>query len=444
MLTTSQEDTMLDLRWIRENIKTLEQALKNRQMPDAEISVKEFVEVDKKRRALIQKVESLRAERNRLNKEIGQLKRNGMIGPQIDELIRRNKSILEEMATYEADLKKLEEWIHDWLLRIPNIPHPSVPIGVDEQDNIEVRRWGTPRTFSFQVRDHEDLGTLHRILDLKRASKIAGSRFPLFLNEGALLIFGLIRFMLDLHIKQHGYTQIHVPFLVNENTMTGTGQLPKFKDDLYYIERDDLYLIPTAEVPVTNLFREEILPESDLPLKFVCYSPCFRREAGTYGLESKGLIRQHQFDKVELVQITKPDDSYDALEELTSHAEKVLQLLEIPYRVIALCTGDLGFSAAKTYDIEAWLPSQERWLEVSSCSNFETFQTRRMRLKYRPGNKGKSAYPHSLNGSGLAVGRTFVVLIENFQEADGSIVIPHALRPYVDGLKKLDIMKKNT
>ncbi len=424
---------MFELRWVRENIDVVRQALRHRGYTD--VNVDAFVARDEKRRELIQTVEKLKHERNELNKQIGRIKKEG---GNANELITRSKSLGDRIRELDEQREALDTWIQAWLQRLPNIPHESVPIGADEKENVVVRTWGEPRSFDFEPRDHVELGHFLRILDLDRAAKIAGSRFPLFKGLGARLVRALMTFMLDVHTREHGYRELWVPALVNPRAMLGTGQLPKFHDELYYIEKDELYLIPTAEVPVTNFLGDETIPESMLPLRFTAYTPCFRREAGTYGAESKGLIRQHQFDKVELVQITHPDDSYAALEELTHHAEVILQKLGIPYRVVELCTGDLGFAAAKTYDLEAWLPSQKRWLEVSSCSNFEAFQARRMGLRYRPRDGGKARYPHTLNGSGLAIGRTIVVILENYQQADGSVTIPEVLRPYLDGLARLE------
>ncbi len=422
---------MLELRWIRENVDFVREKMAQR---GVDIGLDEFLAKDRMRRQLIREVELLKHRRNELTKQIGQAKQSGADAA---PLIEENQRLSARIRELDGAVRDLDEWIQQWLLQVPNIPHTSVPVGRDAADNVEVRRWGTPRVMRFPIRDHVQLGTFLNILDLPRAAKVATSRFPLFKGVGARLVRALAQFMLDIHVREHGYREVWVPYLVNRNTMTGTGQLPKFEDDLYRIPSDDLFLIPTAEVPVTNLLRDETIPEDHLPIRLVCWSPCFRREAGAYGVESKGLIRQHQFDKVELVHITTPERSYDDLEELTHHAEVILQRLEIPYRVVALCTGDLGFAAAKTYDIEAWLPSQQRWLEVSSCSNFETFQARRMGLRYRPRAGGKSRYPHTLNGSGLAIGRTIVVLLENFQEADGTVTIPDALRPYLDGMDRL-------
>jgi seryl-tRNA synthetase len=422
---------MLDLRWIRENVEYVRRKMAER---GVDVGLDEFLAKDALRRSLLQEVEALKHRRNELTRQIGRLKQAGQDPTDLLQESQRLSARIEEL---DARVAELDAWVEDWLLRVPNVPHESVPVGPDATHNVEVRRWGEIPNFSFPVRDHVDLGRFLGILDLERAAKVAAARFPLFKGWGARLVRALATFMLDLHVREHGYHEVWVPYLVNRATMTGTGQLPKFEPDLYGVPSDDLFLIPTAEVPVTNLLREETLSEQDLPIRLVCWSPCFRREAGTYGQESKGLIRQHQFDKVELVHITTPDRSYDDLEVLTRHAESVLQRLGIPYRVMLLCTGDMGFAAAKTYDIEAWLPSQQRWLEVSSCSNCGDFQARRMGLRYRPAGGGKSRYVHTLNGSGLAIGRTIVVLLENFQQADGSVLIPPALRPYLDGLERL-------
>lgn len=424
---------VLELRWLRDHVDQVRERLTTRGLPDSILD--EFLEADKQRRALILEAEQRKRERNELNRLIGQKRR---AGEDTLEFVQKAEALSSEIQALDERLEFIEKGLEEWLLRLPNLPHPSVPVGKDAQDNVEIRCSGKPIHFAFPPRDHVELGHLLGILDLDRASRIAGARFPLFKGVGARLVRALIEFMLTLHTREHGYQEVWVPYLVNPETMQGTGQLPKFHDDLYYIERDNLYLIPTAEVPVTNLFRGETLREENLPIRLTAYTACFRREAGAYGQESKGLIRQHQFDKVELVQIVQPELSYQSLEELTSHAENVLKRLGLVYRVMGLCTGDLGFAAAKTYDLEAWLPSQQRWLEVSSCSNFEAFQSHRMELRYRPKSGGKSLYPHTLNGSGLAVGRTLVVLLEQYQQKDGTVLIPEALRPYLDGMERLE------
>jgi seryl-tRNA synthetase len=336
----------------------------------------------------------------------------------------------------EVELRATEERLQDHALRVPNIPHESVPPGKDEHDNVEMRRWGTPTEFPFQARSHQDMGESLGILDFKRATKIAGARFCVSMGLGAQLERALANFMLDCHIQEHGYTEVLPPVLVNRLTMTGTGQLPKFAEDLFHLPEEDFFLIPTAEVPVTNLFREEILDADQLPIRFVTCTSCFRREAGSYGKDTQGMIRVHQFQKVELVNFVRPEDSYDQLERLTRAAESILQKLALPYRVVALCSGDLGFSAAKTYDLEVWLPSQQRYREISSCSNFEAFQARRANIRFRS-KKEKPQFLHTLNGSGLAIGRTVVAILENYQQADGSVIVPDVLRPYLHGQDRI-------
>jgi len=350
-------------------------------------------------------------------------------------LFLRVKALGDELKREEEELKKVEDELEFKLSLIPNIPHESVPFGVDDTENVVVKRWGDIPEFSFEPKPHWEIGEALGILDFERAGKITGSRFVVYWNEGALLERALINFMLDLHIKKHGYKEVLPPFIVNERALFGTGQLPKFKIDLFKLEEWDYYLVPTAEVPVTNLHQDEILPEEVLPLYYVAYTPCFRSEAGSYGKDVRGIIRQHQFNKVELVKFTTPETSYEELESLLLDAEEVLQLLELPYRVVVLCTGDLGFAAAKTYDIEVWAPGQNRFVEISSCSNFEDFQARRANIRYRPKGGGKPRFVHTLNGSGLAIGRTVMAILENYQQEDGSVVIPKVLRPYMGGLE---------
>ncbi len=415
---------MLDRKFVRENPDLIKEMLSKRGVTG--IDIDEFLRLEKKWRELTRKVEDLRAEQNRISREIPRLKKEGKdVQPIIDEM----KKISDQIKSIEEEKKALEEKINSILLRIPNIPHESVPVGEDEDDNVEVRKWGEPGKFDFQPREHWEIGTLLDIFDFERAAKLSGSRFVVYKNEGAALERALINFMLDLHTREHGYKEILPPFLVNRKTMTGTGQLPKFEEDLFKTQ-DDLFLIPTAEVPLVNLHSEEIVPGDMLPIKYVAYTPCFRREAGSYGKDVKGIIRQHQFNKVELVKFTTPESSYDELESLVNDAERVLQLLGLPYRVVSLCTGDLGFSASKTYDLEVWLPGQNRYREISSCSNTEDFQARRANIRYRPGKGERPRYLHTLNGSGLAVGRTLVAILENYQQPDGSVIIPEVLRPY--------------
>jgi seryl-tRNA synthetase len=419
---------MLDWKWVRENKDRVQETLKKRNMDTG--FVEELFRIDEIRRSLQKEVDELKNQKNQLSRSVGMWKKEGKdIGPLLQEI----EGISGKIEALDEKLKEVEKSWEEKLLFLPNLPHHTVPVGQGEEDNPEVRRWGEPRRFDFPPRPHFELGEELGILDFERGAKIASSRFTVLKKAGALLERALVNFMLDLHTREHGYIEVFPPFLVNTKTMTGTGQLPKFYDDLYHCQ-DDLHLIPTAEVPVTNLHAGEILAEEDLPLYYVAYSACFRREAGSYGKDVRGLIRQHQFNKVELVKFAHPDNSYEELEGLLRDAEKVLQLLELPYRVVILCTGDLGFSAAKTYDIEVWIPSQERYREISSCSNFEDFQARRANIRFRTA-EGKLAYVHTLNGSGLAVGRTLVAILENYQQKDGTVLIPEALRPYMHGLE---------
>lgn len=424
---------MLDIKFVRENIDKVEDMLLKR---GTSVDIAAFKALDTERRALIKENETLRAVRNAISEEIGRKKREG-INADVEEAKKRVNEITAKTKDIEKRLQEIEEKHKLFLLSIPNMPHTSVPIGKTSEDNPVIRKWGEPRQFSFQPKPHWDLGENLDIIDFQRASKITGARFSILKKCGAKLERALINFMLDIHTNKHGYTEILPPFMVNSASMTGTGQLPKFAEDLFKLENWDYYLIPTAEVPVTNYYRDEILNESDLPVYFTAYTPCFRAEAGSYGKDTKGMIRQHQFDKVELVKFVKPETSYEELETLTFNAERVLQELEIPYRVVALCTGDLGFSAAKTYDIEVYLPSYNDYKEISSCSNFEDFQARRMGIRYRIKGTNKTEYVHTLNGSGLAVGRTVAAVIENYQNEDGTITIPGALRKYFDGDEKI-------
>ena len=423
---------MLDIKLIRKHYEEVRKRIATRGEEYARL-VDRVYELDKRKRELQREVEDLRALLNRKSKEYGRLKREGK---EDEDLKRELSEIKAKLQRLEDELKQLEEELTNLLLRIPNLPHPSVPVGEDENDNVEVRRWGEPPKFDFEPKPHWELGERLGILDFERGAKLAGSRFVVKRGLGARLVRALVNFMLDLH-GERGYVEMYVPHLVKPEILVGTGQLPKFEEDLFKCERDNLYLIPTAEVPLTNLHREEILKEEDLPIYYTAYTPCYRREAGSYGRDVKGLIRLHQFDKVELVKITKPQESYEELEKLVRDAERVLQELELPYRVVELCTGDLGFSAAKTYDLEVWMPSYNRYREISSCSNCEDFQARRMKLRYKT-KEGKNVLCHTLNGSGLAVGRTLAAILENYQQADGSVVIPKALRPYLGGI---DVIK---
>ncbi len=388
-----------------------------------------------RRKELQGRTQDLQSERNAASKAIGQAKARG---EDASSLMARVSGIGEHLVQAEAGLTALQTELSALVMEIPNIPHASVPDGRDEHDNVELRQWGTPREFGFEPRDHVDIGVGLGLMDFEAAVRIAGARFVVMQGAIARLQRALIQFMLDLHTTEHGYRETYVPYLVNADSLRGTGQLPKFEADLFALKGDPgYYLIPTAEVPVTNLVRDSILPAGSVPLRFVCHTPCFRSEAGSYGKDTRGMIRQHQFEKVELVQVVRPQDSYAALEELTGHAEAVLQRLELPYRVMALCAGDMGFSAAKTYDLEVWLPSQGKYREISSCSNFEDFQARRLQARWRNPATGKPELVHTLNGSGLAAGRTLVAVMENFQQEDGSVAIPNALRPYLGGLETI-------
>jgi len=420
---------MLDIRYVRENAELVQTALKNR---GAQLDLSDLIDTDEKRRALLQKVEELRNKRNTVSEEIGKLKKAKQ---DASGLIAEMKEVSTLIKELEKELAEKEKRVKEFLWSIPNVHHPTVPVGKDETENVPVKRWGDIPELDFDPKPHWDLGERLGILDFERASKITGSRFVVYRGMGARLERALINFMLDLHTKKHGYQEILPPFIVNEDSLFGTGQLPKFEEDLFRLEGWKYYLIPTAEVPVTNIHRNEILDEDDLPITYVAYTPCFRSEAGSYGKDTRGIVRQHQFNKVELVKFAHPDNSYDELESLLLDAEEVLQELGLPYRVIVLCTGDLGFSAAKTYDIEVWLPGQNRFCEISSCSNFESFQARRANIRYRKRGENKTRLVHTLNGSGLAVGRTMVAIMENYQQEDGSIVVPEALRPYMNGIE---------
>ncbi|WP_038055056.1 serine--tRNA ligase [Thermodesulfobacterium hydrogeniphilum] len=424
---------MLDIRLIREKPDWVKERLKTR---GEDYPINKILELDKTRRELIQKVENLRHFRREKSEIIGKLKKEGK-NEEAQILAQEVKNLGNELKFLEVKLREIETELKNLLSVLPNIPHESVPIGKDETENVVVKRWGEPPQFDFEPKPHWEIGEKLGILDFERAAKLTGSRFVVYWNEGALLERALINFMLDLHIKKHGYKEILPPFIVNETSLFGTGQLPKFKEDLFKLEEWDYYLVPTAEVPVTNLHRDEILPEEVLPLYYTAYTPCFRAEAGAHGKDTRGIVRQHQFNKVELVKFVKPETSYDELESLLLDAEEVLQLLGLHYRVVVLCTGDLGFAAAKTYDIEVWAPGQNRYVEISSCSNFEDFQARRANIRYRPKEGGKPCFVHTLNGSGLAVGRTVMAILENYQQEDGSIIIPKILRPYMGGLEKI-------
>jgi len=423
---------MLDIKYLRENLEEAEKRLATR---GGSIDLKRITSLDDRRKELILEGEALKARRNAASAEIGRLKKEKQDATALMDEMQEVSARIKELDSLSAEC---ETELQDFLLTIPNLPHPSVPVGRDENDNPVARSWGTPREFSFDPAEHTEIGERLGIVDFERAGRLSGARFSLLKGAGARLERAIINFMLDLHTAEHGYTEVAPPFMVKKESFFGTGQLPKFEEDLFKIEGWESYLIPTAEVPVTNIHREEILSEDDLPLLFTAATPCFRKEAGSYGKDVKGLIRQHQFNKVELVKLTTPEASYDELEKLTANAEEVLKRLELPYRVVTLCTGDMGFSAAKTYDLEVWLPGQSRYREISSCSNFEDFQARRAQIRYRPTGGGKNRFVHTLNGSGLAAGRTLVAVLENYQNADGSVTVPEALRPYMGGIEKIE------
>jgi len=423
---------MLDLRFFRENVDVVAAALEKRGM---DISLDRFKELDEERREILYDAEQLKHRRNLVSDRIGQLKR---AGEDTTEIIGEMKEVSDQIKSYDERLSEIEEEFREILLGIPNIPHDDVPVGRDEKDNLEIRRWGEPRKFSFKHKPHWELGEELDILDFERAGKVTGARFTFLKGAGSRLERSLINFMLDLHTREHGYVEIFPPFMANSASLIGTGQLPKFAEDMFKVENTDYYLIPTAEVPVTNLYREEILDFERLPIKHVAYSACFRAEAGAHGRDTRGIIRQHQFNKVELVKFTQPEDSYTELEKLTHDAEEVLKRLNLPYRVVALCTGDLTFSSAKTYDLEVWLPAYNNYREISSCSNFEDFQARRAGIKFRPEPGARTEFVHTLNGSGLAIGRTLAAILENYQNEDGSITVPEALRPYM-GIDKITL-----
>lgn len=423
---------MLDIKIIRQNPELIKKTLQDRR---TEADLDEFLKLDENRRNLLYEVEQLKSVRNKESEKIAKKKK---AGEDAEEQILKMRKISQQIKEQDEKINKIEQKLQDILLTIPNIPDESVPVGASDEDNKEVRKWGEPTTFDFEPKAHWDLGEELDILDFGRASKITGSRFAVYKGAGARLERALANFMLNLHVEKHGYKEIFPPFIVNRDSMTGTGQLPKFEEDAFKLaNNNDYFLIPTAEVPVTNLHRDEILSKEDLPICYVAYSGCFRSEAGSAGRDTRGLIRQHQFNKVELVKFADPENSMEELEKLTKDAEEVLQLLGLPYRVVNLCTGDLGFSSAKTYDIEVWMPSYDRYVEISSCSNFRDFQARRAKIQYRPKKGAKATFVHTLNGSGLAVGRTTAALMENCQQEDGSILIPEVLRPYMGGMERI-------
>ncbi|MGB7576201.1 MAG: serine--tRNA ligase [Thermodesulfobacteriota bacterium] len=426
---------MLEAKYIREHLDEVRERLALRGQV---INLDQFVLIDGERRKTIQDWERLRALQKKVSDEVSKRKKEG---EDASDLIEEMRKVSRDLKGLDGVIEEKEKVLQDFLLTVPNLPHASVPVGKDPSDNAEVKRWGEIPKFDFEPKPHWDLGEELGILDFKNGAKITGARFTLYWDLGAKLERALINFMLDLHTREHGYREVLPPFMVNRTTMTGTGQLPKFEEELFKVEGTDYFLIPTAEVPVTNIHQDEILEEKVLPLYYTAYTPCFRKEAGSYGKDTRGLIRQHQFNKVELVKFTKPENSYDELEKLLSDAEEVLKRLRLPYRVVSLCTGDLGFSASKTYDIEVWLPGQDTFKEISSCSNFEDFQARRAKIRYRISGKSKTEYVHTLNGSGLAVGRTLVAILENYQQADGSVVIPEVLRSYLYGVEKIEKRK---
>ncbi len=422
---------MLDARELRENFDEVK-ALHDRR--GKEFGLEKFVDLDKKRRELIQETETLKAEQNAKSKEIPNLKKQGI---DTTETMAAMKVLSDKIKTLDVEVNAVEETINDLLLGIPNVPNKDVPLGESDEDNLEIRKHLEPRNFDFEPKPHWEIGKDLDILDPETAAKVTGSRFHIYKGLGARLERAIFNFMLDTHVNEHGYTEIMPPILVSRSSMKGTGQLPKFEDDAFKVADSEFFLVPTAEVPVTNIHREEILEGDRLPISYCAYTPCFRREVGSAGRDTRGVIRQHQFNKVELVKFTKPEDSYGELEKLTGHAENILKKLGLPYRVVRLCTGDLGFSSAMTYDIEVWLPSYNRYVEISSCSNFEGFQARRAEIKYKDNLKDKAKHVHTLNGSGLAVGRTTAAILENFQNADGSVTIPDVLIPYMSGATKI-------
>lgn len=428
--------SMLDVKLLRNNFEEVKQKLQNRGEDLGEFE--KFGELDKRRRTLIVETEALKSQRNEVSQEIAKLKREKQ---DADAKIEEMRVVGDRIKTLDIELREIDEKLDMILMSIPNIPHESTPVGESEDDNVEIRKWGEVRTFDFEPKAHWDLGTGLDILDFENAAKVTGSRFVFYKKLGARLERALINFMMDLHSNEHGYEEMLPPYMVNRASMTGTGQLPKFEEDAFLIEAEDYFLIPTAEVPVTNYHREDILKAEDLPRKYTAFSACFRSEAGSAGRDTRGLIRQHQFNKVELVQFVKPEDSYEALEKLTSNAEEVLRRLELPYRVLSMCTADLGFTAAKKYDLEVWIPSYDSYREISSCSNFESFQARRANIRFRREPGSKPEYVHTLNGSGLALGRTVAAILENYQDADGSVRIPKVLQGYMGGIEKIELPK---
>jgi seryl-tRNA synthetase len=437
---------MLDVKLLRENLDQVKARLATR---GAAVDWEQFVSLDRERRDALAKIERLKEKKNRLSGEIGKLKKSGDVkitpptgslvftGGDVTLLMREGEEVSEAIRKSEAPLTEIEARFEQFMLTLPNLPHPSVKVGKNETDNREVRRWGEPPRFDFEPKNHWDIGEELGILDFARAAKITGARFTVYRGAAARLERALINFMLDLHTGENGYKEILPPVLVNRAALVGTGQLPKFEEDLFHLAPGDYFLIPTAEVPLTNLHRDEMLEREELPIKYVAYTPCFRSEAGSYGKDVRGLIRQHQFNKVEMVKFAEPETSYDELENMVQNAEEVLKRLKLPYRVVELCTGDMGFASAKTYDLQVWLPGQGAYREISSCSNCEDFQARRANIRYRKEKKGRPLFVHTLNGSGLAVGRTLVAVLENYQQKDGSVVVPEVLKPYMSGLERI-------
>lgn len=422
---------MLDIKRIRSNPEEVKKALAKRQ---GEFPIDQVIELDEKRRGILTKVEEMKAEQKKVSKQVPILKREGKDTSQIFEDM---KLLSEEIKVLDEEVKGIDKDLKDLLLNIPNTPDENVVIGLDDSDNVEIRKYGEPREFEFSPKAHWDVGTDLDILDFETATKITGSRFTIFKGKGARLERAITQYMLDTHTEEHGYTEMATPFMVNRDSMIGTGQLPKFEHDMFHLPDKDYFMVPTAEVPLTNIHRDEIISEDKLPILYTAYTPCFRQEAGSAGRDTRGLIRNHQFDKVELVKFTKPEDSYKELETLTDNAEEILKRLNLPYRMVMLSSGDLGFSSAKTYDLEVWMPSYDRYVEISSCSNFEDFQARRANIRFRREETGNVEFAHTLNGSGLAVGRTTAAILENYQNEDGSVTIPEVLRPYMGGLEKI-------
>lgn len=422
---------MLDVKLLRNHFEEVKEALKFRK---EDFNLDDFLVLDERRRAILQEVEQLKSKQNAVSKQVPILKKEGK---DVSGILEEMKELSNKIKELDGELKEVDTKLENLLLTIPNIPHPSVPMGDSDEDNVEVRRFGTPRQFDFEPKPHWEIGEDLDILDFATAAKITGARFTVYKGLGARLERALMNFMLDVHTEKHGYEEVFPPFMVHRRSMIGTGQLPKFEEDAFKVENTDYFLVPTAEVPVTNMYRDQILDGSKLPIKHCAYTACFRAEAGSAGRDTRGVIRQHQFNKVELVKFTKPENSYEELESLTRDAEEILQLLEIPYRVVKICIGDLGFTAAMKYDIEVWMPSYNRYVEISSCSNFESFQARRANIKYKDKVEDKAQFVHTLNGSGVAIGRTTAAILENFQQEEGSIIIPKALRPYMGNIEKI-------